>query len=364
MNAIVEEKIKHVGENMQATKSISSSSVKPIVTDVRRWTASFFRFHLDFNCWDASVMGTNIFHQPSYVVYMHLSVLETFVSLVAGASKTKKKAKRSSEFAYDGATILKKLDLSVLPYQLLSCITDTMNNRDTKIKNKEFSNGPTPPTSSESEEEEYTVEKVLDRRERKGRVEYLLKWKGYDDEDNSWEPEENLDCPALISLFLNKRKEEDKERRKEVERILYGSYCSSKDRKRPEVAEYHKNTERRNKETKNKDSSATKDTVCFPSHPIVDRASSSDETRNSEQAQKREKVAGTTTKENDEFRGFDRKLEPEKILAATDTTGELWFLMKWKFHNTPELVPAREANFKCPQIVIKFYEDRLSFQGP
>lgn len=37
-------------------------------------------------------------------------------------------------------------------------------NRDTKIKKKEFLNGPTPPTSSESEEEEYTVEKVLDRR--------------------------------------------------------------------------------------------------------------------------------------------------------------------------------------------------------
>lgn len=237
-------------------------------------------------------------------------------------------------------------------------------NRDTKIKKKEFLNGPTPPTSSESEEEEYTVEKVLDRRERKGQVEYLLKWKGYDDEDNSWEPEENLDCPALISLFLNKRKEEDKERKKEVERILYGSYCSSKDRKRPEVAEYHNNKEQRKKETKNKDKSVAKDTVCSPNHPILDRSSSRDETRNYDLEQKRGKVASTTTKENDHPKGFDRKLEPEKILAATDTTGELWFLMKWKSRNIPELVPAREANLQCPHIVIKFYEDRLSFKGP
>ncbi|XP_057381699.1 chromobox protein homolog 1-like [Daphnia carinata] len=233
-------------------------------------------------------------------------------------------------------------------------------NMDTEIEEDEVSNGPTPPTSSESEEEEYTVEKVLDRRERKGRVEYLLKWKGYDEDDNTWEPEENLDCPALISVFLNKRKEEDKERRKEVERILYGSYCSSKDRKRPEVGENQKTKEQRQKEIKN----MSKDTVCFPSQPILDRPSSSAETRNSELAQKREKSAGITTKENNHPRGFDRKFEPEKILAATDTTGELWFLMKWKSRNIPELVPAREANLKCPQVVIKFYEDRLSFQGP
>ena len=40
---------------------------------------------------------------------------------------------------------------------------------------------------------EYEVEEVLDSRLKKGRLEYLVKWSGYTDEYNTWEPVSNLE---------------------------------------------------------------------------------------------------------------------------------------------------------------------------
>ena len=43
-----------------------------------------------------------------------------------------------------------------------------------------------------SDEEEYVVEKIVGCRTKKGRVEYRIRWKGYDESDDTWEPAENL----------------------------------------------------------------------------------------------------------------------------------------------------------------------------
>ena len=55
-------------------------------------------------------------------------------------------------------------------------------------------------------ENQYSVEKVVNKRiGAKGKIEYLLTWKGYDEKGNSWEntwePKENLDCEDLIKEF-------------------------------------------------------------------------------------------------------------------------------------------------------------------
>lgn len=41
-------------------------------------------------------------------------------------------------------------------------------------------------------EEEIEVETILDYRKRRNQIQFLIKWKGYGPEDNSWEPEGNI----------------------------------------------------------------------------------------------------------------------------------------------------------------------------
>jgi hypothetical protein len=154
------------------------------------------------------------------------------------------------------------------------------------------------------EEEEYIVDKILDKRKGKnGQVEYLLKWKGYGDDDNTWEPRSNLECQDLIQKFEKDHKEND-------------------------------------------DSSAHESSSVTPA---------SNRKRGETKKGKEKKAPGIQY-------GWDRGLVPRSIIGATDSSGELMFLMRWEGTDEADLVPARLANIKCPQVVIKFYEERLSWQ--
>ncbi|KAM6977088.1 chromobox protein homolog 5 isoform 1-T2 [Aplochiton taeniatus] len=175
-------------------------------------------------------------------------------------------------------------------------------------------------SGSSSEEEEYVVEKVLDRRVVKGRVEFFLKWKGYSEKHNTWEPEKNLGCPELIAEFMKTYKK------------------SSSGSSTPTAAKQSTGSSGRSKD----DSSTPK------------KRNSDDEEGGSKAKKKKDEDVLVA-------RGFERGLEPEKIIGATDSCGDLMFLMKWKDSDEADLVLAKEANHKCPQIVIAFYEERLTW---
>lgn len=158
--------------------------------------------------------------------------------------------------------------------------------------------------SSAEEEEEYVVEKILDKKYDGGVPYFLIKWDGWDDPaDQTWEPVENLDsCPDLLKEFEAKWK-----------------------------AKKEKKKEKKDKEHRK------------------DKSSSSYKDKDKELLKR--------------MMGFKRGLEAEKIIGATDSMGEMMFLIKWKGSDEADLVPSREANLKCPQVVIKFYEQRLSWQA-
>ena len=49
-----------------------------------------------------------------------------------------------------------------------------------------------PPPEVVEGEEEYEVEAIIDHKREKGTWWYLIKWKGYGPESNTWEPRQNI----------------------------------------------------------------------------------------------------------------------------------------------------------------------------
>ena len=58
----------------------------------------------------------------------------------------------------------------------------------------------------EEDEAEYEVEAILDFKKTSKGDYYLIKWKGYEESENSWQPETNLDCDELIEQFWEERR--------------------------------------------------------------------------------------------------------------------------------------------------------------
>ncbi|GAA5988700.1 hypothetical protein JCM11641_006509 [Rhodosporidiobolus odoratus] len=53
--------------------------------------------------------------------------------------------------------------------------------------------------------EEFVVEKVVDERKRRGKTEYLVKWEGYPDAENTWEPASELEDVAALDAWVKEK---------------------------------------------------------------------------------------------------------------------------------------------------------------
>ncbi|KAI4896787.1 hypothetical protein NFI96_026699 [Prochilodus magdalenae] len=54
----------------------------------------------------------------------------------------------------------------------------------------------------------FAVEGIEKKRVRKGRIEYLVKWRGWSPKYNTWEPEENILDPRLLEAFQDRERQE------------------------------------------------------------------------------------------------------------------------------------------------------------
>ncbi|XP_031560643.1 chromobox protein homolog 1-like [Actinia tenebrosa] len=171
------------------------------------------------------------------------------------------------------------------------------------------------------EEEEYEVEKVVDKRNVNGQVHYLLKWKNYPDSDNTWEASEGLQCPELIAEFEKKMQEKKK------------SKGSSSKRKESGPSE---------KETKTK------------KRKVINTGSDTDQNLVM-------KAVEIQDAKLDQIDPISEGWEADSILGATEVDSQIHFLIQWRNTDRADLIPSKVANVKWPQIVIKFYEERVTW---
>jgi len=163
--------------------------------------------------------------------------------------------------------------------------------------------------NEEDNEEEFIVEKILKKRKKpNGKWEYFLKWSGFDDSYNTWEPKENMDCEEMLEEFERNWAKEQKQGAKKV-------------------------TKRRGSE-----------------HGIE-----------FEPKQARLDISESTAPKK---YGFDRGLDPLRIIGAIHTNGREEFLMKWKGTDEVDALSVQETKKRYPQIVIRFFEERMAWHSP
>ena len=74
---------------------------------------------------------------------------------------------------------------------------------------------PGPDPEIVNEEEEFHVEKILAKRTKDGITQFLVKWEGYPDDENTWEPREMLThCTTLLHEFLKPTKKPNRRGRR------------------------------------------------------------------------------------------------------------------------------------------------------
>jgi len=192
----------------------------------------------------------------------------------------------------------------------LAMIEDTSN--EPKLANKSNDNSTDEPeinneSKAKVKDRQYSVEKIVKKRVRGNKVQYLLKWQGYSDAENTWEDEDNLtDCQSLLKEFNSKVETE----------------------------------------------------------PTIEKPSKKRSAKEMDPSGKKNDPSAKRARKMKEEVGFDYGDKVQDIVGARMIKNVLHLYVQWKVKNVCSFVPAEICNKKIPQKVIEFYEGRIKFEKP
>lgn len=61
--------------------------------------------------------------------------------------------------------------------------------------------------TADGDEEGYEVEDIVDHKFKGKKKYFKIRWKNYDADQDTWEPEDDLSCPEIIERYLEKHPE-------------------------------------------------------------------------------------------------------------------------------------------------------------
>lgn len=182
--------------------------------------------------------------------------------------------------------------------------------------------------------EEYTVEKIVGKRTNKGEVEYCIKWEGYSNDENTWEPMRNLNCIKLIEQY-----EEDLTKRTRTR--VRTSQSPTKRRTRQSITpkDYREST-------------STPDTDALTVEEPVDER---------KPVKSRRLLDRNSTSPNNSNLFSDAESNLDTIMGfITDDKDKLFAMVRWK--NRPEtikMISVAELEEKAPRELCAWYRERL-----
>ncbi|RHZ45171.1 hypothetical protein Glove_688g34 [Diversispora epigaea] len=193
--------------------------------------------------------------------------------------------------------------------------------------------------NKEVEEEVFEVEAILDHKKHKNLTKYYIKWKGFALEDSTWENEDDVYAEELLEEYWAKQSQPaDSSKSSQIKRKAGRKRAAQS----PPPTPVKRETKKHRSQTKTK-TTTTKT-----------RTEQQEEDETSQQA-------STTTASSTE--SWEDKVIAVETVTRDDKTGDLLVYLKWNNGETSRH-PAKDVNIKCPQKMIKFYEQRLTFAPP
>lgn len=215
-----------------------------------------------------------------------------------------------------------------------------------------------------SEPEEWSVEAIRGKRKNPetGATEFLIKWEGWSENDNSWEPLDNLKCPAIIREFEEEQRKK-RQRRSNATRASSSSATPTTRGRQKKVNGQTLRSSNINSHTNGQTTSSfllendgdevSNFTERPPSTNLVESTDPTPENNHSKDL---------TESAWQQPKGFGRGVNIEKIVGSCiDDKDKLFFFIKWADSSELEMVDANEIEDKAPKKLCKWYRERLYF---